>query len=309
MDGLAAVLRPTWARIPKQIVVSLDNGITDPKAIDSLISDHGFDARVSTTALPSNGFRPRALFHPKVFAFGDGLRWHVFAGSANLTGRAMSVNVEAGVQSSESKTDFDSSWTRVWDNSVPWTGDLAAEYAKWRKSLPPEPREAEDLTPTVATAVAAPIRTLQQAVDAGFDPSSWDFMWVDVGFVSGGSGNQLEIPRGSTSFFGAPTPTYGNAHQVLADVQVDIPGAGPVASRLSWHGGNNKMLRLNLPTAEKGGEVYAYRTVLFRRVSSLRVILTVADRGSPLEQSWKDAGTRSGRRYLVGRTDRQVGFY
>lgn len=307
MGRLSATLGPSWTVMPKFLIASLDGGVTEPRALDLLVDVHGFEVRVSRSALPANKFRPSWLFHPKVFAFGDGMIWSTLIGSANLTKRGLSVNAEAGSIGDLTSAEWGPVWARLWDDAVPWNDDIRVDYVAWRTKLPPRPT-SEDKIP-VPTGTAIPALTLLDALGRGFSPGSYDHMWVDVGYVSGGSGNQVEIPRGSVGFFGVAEPSYGAAHEQLVLIDIQAPGQGPVECLVSWHGGNNKMLRINLPTAASGGEVYAYRTILLERTPEGAYNLTVEDSGTDMEQSWKAASDTAAARFLVGRTVRQVGFY
>lgn len=81
---------------------------------------------------------------------------------------------------------------------------------------------------------------------------------------SGGSHNQLEIPRGANRFFGFNHAIYGDEHITIGHPAFTIRGRRWTDRPLTWHG-NNKMERINLPTQNQGGFEYRYTAVLFRR--------------------------------------------
>ncbi len=82
---------------------------------------------------------------------------------------------------------------------------------------------------------------------------------------SGGSKNQLELPRGANRFFGFNYSNYGQDDHRLIGVPVLTIGEDSWDNRrLTWHG-DNKMERINLPTRSQGGFDYADTAILFRR--------------------------------------------
>src|SRR3546814_14038983 len=61
--------------------------------------------------------------------------------------------------------------------------------------------------------------------------------------------------------------------------------------RLTWHG-NNKMERMNLPTAAQGGFNYADSAVMFRRLTNGSFELIVTPWESDLARSWRQASAQ-----------------
>lgn len=81
---------------------------------------------------------------------------------------------------------------------------------------------------------------------------------------SGGSHNQLELPRGANRFFGFNHTDYGETHITIGHPTLTLHRQSWTNRPLTWHG-NNKMERINLPTVTQGGFDYRYTGVLFRR--------------------------------------------
>lgn len=78
---------------------------------------------------------------------------------------------------------------------------------------------------------------------------------------------------------------------------------------LAWHG-DNKMERMNLPTAAQGGFDYADTAVMFRRLTdgSFELIVTAWD--SDLARSWRQASAERQTLFRLGTvaTERVVGL-
>ena len=83
---------------------------------------------------------------------------------------------------------------------------------------------------------------------------------------SGGSHNQLELPRGANRFFGFNHTVYGDEHITIGHPPLTIGSRRWTDRPLTWHG-DNKMERINLPTRSQGGFEYQDTCVLFRRHS------------------------------------------
>ena len=102
--------------------------------------------------------------------------------------------------------------------------------------------------------------------DAGIDPSSYDQMWVQAHRLSGGARTQLELPRGSHRFFGPAYEGYDYERvEHIAEPSL-VSGQRMWRNRpVTWHG-DNRMERINLPSAAMGGYAYENSLILFRRM-------------------------------------------
>jgi hypothetical protein len=132
---------------------------------------------------------------------------------------------------------------------------------------------------------------------------------VEAGAMSsGGSHNQLELPRGANHFFEYDFDDYGNDHEVIGFPVITISGNIWDDRRLTWHG-NNMMERINLPTWAQGGFDYRNTAILFARHADGFELLVVPWE-DPLAVSWREASARSGKVYrLGGRSNRRCGLF
>ena len=111
---------------------------------------------------------------------------------------------------------------------------------------------------------------------------------------SGGSGNQLELPRLAQRYFGFDFADYDDEHHVIGDPTL-FTSSGSWACRLTWHG-NNRMERINLPTPATSGLTYANHVVLFQRAGDAFEV-TVATPDSARAARWRDEAAASGTLY------------
>jgi hypothetical protein len=315
-DGVDALVKRLALRLaPRQIsevnpaiVTSFDFGFSVPKALRALADVHGFDVRIAN--LTPGTARPRTAsrsFHTKIYLASGRASSGIFVGSANLTARALSVNTEAGfLELGMSPGTATTIRNELLGWGEPLSAGLLAEYAKWRKGKPsPEP-------PPVTPPIKPPhsLGTLQEAIVTGVNPASFDYMWVEAGSMrSGGSHNQLELPRGANRFFGFAYTAYAPVKQLpLGDVTVIVPGVANVLCRLTWHG-HNMMERLNLPTKAKGGYYYARTVVLFAKRANGYAIY-VEPQGSHVANAWEAASQSTQLMFrLGGGSPRRCGFF
>lgn len=310
LPRLRNVFGSNWDSIDRRAIASLDFGLTSADALDTLVRE-GFVVRVAATSHVEGNFRPRvASFHPKVYMARLGENWHGIIGSANLTARAFTRNFEAVTSVNVANAEFRDQWDQLWATSIDWTESLSATYREWQ-ARHPERESIDDSSEPPAPIQANAVRSLWEAISAGFAPDRFEYMWVEVGYASGGSGNQLELPRGGALFFGDNNPTYGSGQELVALLDVSARGSNWRDRKLTWHG-NNGMERLNLPTPAQSGFEYAYRVVLFQRVAPNRIILRVEDPGSVVADSWRASSRQSGRVFRLSasaRSTRLVGFF
>jgi hypothetical protein len=139
-------------------------------------------------------------------------------------------------------------------------------------------------------------------------PAQFSALWVEAGKPSGGSDNQLELPRGAHRFFGfgrGPDP-----HLFGRPVLVS-PSREWKDRKLTWHGQGkmNRMERLNLPTLKQGGFPYIGATILFVRQQG-SYELTVARPSSRAARAWLKASREAGHAYWLGESSpRRCGLF
>jgi HKD family nuclease len=285
-----------WAAIPKAVITSTDFGLTEPRALEYLRDEHGMEVRLSD--IPSS-------FHPKLYGFRVGAKFEMFVGSANLTRAALSSNGEAGVVASlkaRGRSGFDLDWAELTSASKPLTASSLADYKKRRRRKPP-PIPPETKVVGVGKKGVKGMTPLSKAIVEGVvEPTAFEAFWVEAGSMSSSeSHSQLELPRGAHRFFGMSFGEYDDEHHTLGHPRLLLGGRSWTNRPLTWHG-NNKMERINLPTAVQGGfPSYKWTAILFKRVKG-GFQLSVAPWESKVAASWRAASRRIGQEHRLGRT-------
>lgn len=307
VDELAARVGERWPAIPKTLVTCFDFGTTEPGALEYL-QDRGFEVRVANLGaddairIPSNP----SSFHPKVYLAVEDTAVRAVIGSANLSRRALSVNTEAVTAVELDPSEAESTWVEIAANSVELTPELLQAYRdvrpKQRSAPPPDEPPIPPATPP------ATLPVYRDVVEAGgVDPGAHQAFWVEVGGPSGGSGNQLELPRRAQRFFGYDFDGYDDEHHTIGHPVLTVGAAQWNDRPLTWHG-NNRMERINLPTPTQSGLVYAHQIVLFQR-SGGSFEITVAPPGSARAERWREESAAAGTLYrFSGGSNRLCGL-
>ncbi|MCY4012139.1 MAG: phospholipase D family protein [Gammaproteobacteria bacterium] len=315
LDSVAESVGPVaFAAMPKTLITSFDYGITEPQALDHWLSLGHSSVRVAGASEIAAGTTvPARAFHPKVYAFHVGDQTSgVLVASANLTGRGLTSNVEAGwVQHSAPSAEVDTVFSRLSADTDPLTAHLLSAYGNLRSSQPPPTNAPHDGQPVVPfTPATGALPLFRDAVVGGHvNLAAFDEMWVQVEKLQGGSGNQLELPRRGHRFFGLTFSQYTVPHADIGCPLLRI-GSRVWADRpLTWHGSNG-MERLNLPTQAQGGPDYSNSVVMFRRLPNAPFEIVVTPLNSDLAHAWARASqnARSMFRLGVGATTRLVGL-
>lgn len=304
-----------FAAIPKLLVTSFDFGLTEPLALTSWLKlSNGSVRVVGAEMLQAGSLNPSLAFHPKMYAFRKGnSKFNLLVGSANLTTRGLTRNFEAAwAQEGVPAVEVDNAFDHISQQSVNLSDDLLTSYKSLRKQRPPPPEIRGEVESVEAPALvsASSLLLFRDAIESGsIRLQNHSTMWVQVEKLQGGSGSQLEMPRGAHSFFGFQFA--GHHHQ---DVQlIGRPNLRSAAHTwqdrpLTWHG-NNRMERLNLPTQAQGGFSYADSAVMFRRLPDHSFELIVEPWESDIARAWRHASTQSQLLFKLGRnTSRLVGL-
>jgi hypothetical protein len=302
----------TFARIPKRLVTTFDYGLTDPDGLEDWIAAGAAVFVANADVVAAGSLNPAAAYHPKVYGFRSaaGL-WSVVAGSANLTGRGMTVNAEAVATVAVPDAEMSAAIALLSQDAAPATSQLLAAYSALRAASPPPPSLARLVTPVSPPATPAPaaLYTLWEAIAAGMAvPSSFDRFWVQTLAPSGGSGSQIELPRGAHEFFGFVFFDY----EVDTAVPIGMPrlrsGLRTWTDRILSYHGDNGMERLNMPTPAMSGFSYGHSAVSFRRRGA-DFDFEVAPWNSSLANASRSASTSAGTLFrLGGNSPRVCGF-
>lgn len=130
-------------------------------------------------------------------------------------------------------------------------------------------------------------------------PSAVDNLWIEAGSMSsGGSGNQLELPRGANLFFGYNFNYYGQDHVTIGYPLLTSLGNTWNDRPLTWHG-HNAMERINLPTKKKGGFDYKGTAILFHRYQDA-FELRVFPWNHPSAVAWRANSSAAGMVFRLG---------
>lgn len=310
------ITKREFQRIPKLIVTCFDFGLSEPDALRLWLETPATEVRVAGAAMVAEGssLRPKQAFHPKAYAFQTNARSaNLLVGSANMTGRGFSANTEAVLARRDVPLrEIEASFAALSHGTTVLTAELLAEYATLRRRQPP-PRalmEMVEAPPEPPAVTIGELRVLRDAIDDGtIDPASFEQMWVQVTRLEGGSTSQVELPRGAQRFFGFGFEGYESTKKETIGSPLLLSGRRTWNDReLTWHG-NNRMERINLPTAAQGGFDYANSAVLFRRLSRGRFEMLVAPWEEDLSRSWRAASFARGLVFRLGRSSvRVVGF-
>ena len=314
LDSVAdSVGGAAFAAMPKTLITSFDYGITEPQALDDWLSLGHASVRVSgASGIAAGTTVPARAFHPKLYAFHVGDQTSgVLVASANLTGRGLTNNVEAGwVQHNASSAQVDIAFSLLSADTDPLTTHLLSAYEKLHSSQPPPTNAPDDGQPVDPfTPASGPLPLFRDAVVAGHvNLATFNAMWVQVQKLQGGSASQLELPRRGHRFFGLTFSQYTGSHADIGRPSLRF-GSKVWDKPLTWHGSNG-MERLNLLTQAQGGPVYSNSVVMFRRLPNASFELVVTPLDSDLAHAWARASHSAGNLFRLGAgaTTRLVGL-
>ncbi len=195
--------KESWRHVRKEFLIGIHHAISEPSALETLrkVPHAQVRAFVPRGRLSIGVFDAMPVFHPKVLAISgaDGGRVSFLqAGSANMTVSAIgaqpknyefSVACQAeGPESVDSKDDFNTWWSAVWDQSREVDRDFIRQYAKLRHGV-------LEQNPILRSAAETP----QSIAEA-------EYFFLEVGAGSGPpeSRHQVEFPESLVTFFGEP---------------------------------------------------------------------------------------------------------
>jgi HKD family nuclease len=195
-------------------LLGLDDAVTQPGAIELLMSLENAEVRVASHE--DKNFR----FHPKFFAFGqagESKKQLSLIGSANLTASALCGNAEAVAilesQDEKDRTSVDAVWSSLWiQGHKPSKAELDAYKEKYEK--------AATLRQQYKTIAKKPKTTKSKEVlasdEAELDPSIASICWIECGNVTA-MGRELEFKAEQGLFFGL-NPSGGGSKTVTFKV-------------------------------------------------------------------------------------------
>lgn len=303
------------ANVRKTIVASLDFGLTEPEALRMWQAEQAEVRVAGAAALDRGTLLPEAAFHPKFYVFDrpDGTVASLVT-SANLTNRGLTINSEVGwktVAGDAGATNL--AWDAAIELAVPLTEHILQQYEQRRQSTPRRTGaagsgRADDMAPVPPPSLPGRLAAFG---DPSIDLARYPQLWVQSFEMSGGSQTQLELPRGAHRFFGVATVDY-QATNVGPIAEPTLVAGSREWKRcpLRWHG-NNRMERINLPSAASGGFEYAQSLILFRRLGTSRYELRVYPWHSDTARACVEASRQRDLLFRVGQsnTGRLAGLF
>lgn len=249
-----------WLNTATRWLFGIDYGRTQPKAIRALCEKPNATVRVYDGSWVVNqaGFLPRRDFHPKAsFLIHPDLgKIGVVAGSGNFSSNGLRKSVEAGTSIF---LDLNSGDTNVAEHGL----EAANEF--WEAATP-----AELVLETYENRWISSFSRSENELDEQTEiPGAKDIFWIETGYVTqnrgqGRPGNQIDLPRGMSKYFGMNPPEDLPLNSTIGPITFLTPTSGPVERNLRL--GNNSMEKITLPIPETHGfDIYDGKVLVFRR--------------------------------------------
>lgn len=249
-----------WAATPSQWLFGFDYGRTQPKAIRSILSRPNASVRIVDGAwiIKEKGFLPRRDFHAKLCLMQNGAenRSGMVVGSGNFSSNGLRTSIEAGAAiyaDTAEETNLAIAATAhqleaLWDQASPAEELIDAYEERWLDSFDRRGNQGGD----------------DAALGAGVE-----MFWIEAGYVTKNRGpntpgNQIDLPRGMSRYFGFQVPPNQPLNSVIAPLTLKPPVGGQVTRDLRL--GNNSMEKITLPTPEDHGfDMYDGKVLVFGR--------------------------------------------
>lgn len=249
-----------WEGTTTRWLFGIDYGRTQPQAIRALCEKPNAAVRVHDGSWVVNqaGFLPRRDFHPKTSFLmrPDQGKIGVVAGSGNFSSNGLRQSVEAGTSTVIDPNAGDANIAEeglnvaneFWDAATPAELILDVYEDRWKRSFARSEHEP--------------------AEDDGI-PGPKDIFWIETGYVTrnrglGRPGNQIDLPRGMSRYFGMNPPEDLPLNSTIGPINFVTPTNGPVERNLRL--GNNSMEKITLPIPETHGfDIYDGKVLVFRR--------------------------------------------
>ena len=236
-----------WSDVPSRWLFGIDYGRTQPQALRVMIEKPNTVVRIYDGAwvVERDGFLPRRDFHMKTSFLinNDNTRFGMVVGSGNFSSNGLRHAAEcgAGFQTnvkSEFKETLSSAFKAaetLWNASTPAQDIIELYEHRWKSSEVIGAGGLNDPVPNV------------EDVEA---------FWIEAGYVTrnrGASkpGNQIDMPRGMSRYFGFNVPDDLPVKSIIGNVTFEPPSGELVSNNLRL--GNNQMEKISLPIPERHG--------------------------------------------------------
>lgn len=285
-----------WENTPSRWLFGLDYGRTQPDVLRRLAEKQNVEVKIfdGDWVVDQPGFVPRRDFHAKISLTSNRelSRFGMIAGSGNFSSNGLRRSVEAGASVYvESQEEYDLKLASVnvvadslWKEAVPVDQILERYSDSWGKYF--------------ARHVA-----VDDADRPGFDKAR-ELFWIEAGYVTknrgpDSPGNQIDLPRGMSRYFGFDTPEDLPVNTVVGEITFLTPVSGPVTRNLRL--GNNQMEKITLPIPETHGfDIYDGKVLVFQHEEGVFAVraLEPSDFEAAFGDRIKDVRMmNSGRRY------------
>ncbi len=247
------------ADVRKEILTSIDFGITEPSALDMLTRQPNTEVRVMRFAeVLARGLRPNNAFHPKLYWGSRPNGQHrLVVGSQNVTDAALRSNWEAAMASIPSQADLDALetwWEREWANATPVDANLVVSYRTAR------PRQAPATHPRAGLAEVSPTSEPRAAPLSGTAQTASmaqaGLLIFEMGSTSGGARTQVDLPVTLAPYFFTDNQVRDavvSQRRVVRNIQMHHEDRIETKNfDLRLAEGENHMVRLNLPSRMGG---------------------------------------------------------
>lgn len=247
-----------WNDVPSRWLFGIDYGRTQPQALRSMIEKPNAEVRIYDGAwlVEKDGFLPRRDFHMKTsFLINKNeTRFGMVVGSGNFSSNGLRHAAECGASfrtsiKMEFKKTFCSAFKAaetLWNAATPAQDIIEAYEHKWKSSEVIEAGGFNDPAP---------------------DYDEVEAFWIEAGYVTRNRGadrpgNQIDMPRGMSRYFGFNAPDDLPINSVIGNVTFEPPSGDLVSNNLRL--GNNKMEKISLPIPEKHGfDMYDGKVLIF----------------------------------------------
>lgn len=308
-----------WERVQKHWVLSIDNGITDPQALELLASLPNSKVYIPNvqSVLRAN-LRPKVLFHNKCYMFEfEGLNapFGLISTSANLTIRGLHLNNEQIFSSvfTHSLTALENvllaqvlyardQVSKIVSEASVLDKNILNLYIEKRLSVSPPLNQEGNLLDVLNE--DDPVIKIDKAIAL----STSNYFWVEIRSVvqnlgANSPGNQIDLQRGTRVFFGF-TPKKVPNNTLFGEVHIRYKQSHSICH---MRFGDNSMDKLNLPIPSvEGPPSYENSVLLFERLYDGSFRLTVGTEEQEIE--WKKLSTEQDTLYTL-RGGRQYGTF
>ena len=179
-------------------VVGIDDGVSQPKAIEHLMALKGTQVRLASMS-------PRQRFHPKLYccwSSSNDDRCVTAVGSGNLTLNGLLHNGETAViltaETRNEAANLREQWQSMWNLGEEATKDLINAYKENYKAASEQRHKLANLG--ITTREPKPSAPVDLGSRFDGNPTTARYAWLEAGSPSAG-GRDLEFPRDIMPFF------------------------------------------------------------------------------------------------------------